>query len=57
METLLHKDVSASWWKFEYTKLAVYNAEVARGIVHTPEWKARMLTVQKEYNQEDHGRK
>ncbi len=30
--------------KFE--TLAVYNAEVTRGIVHTPEWDAKMAGLQ-----------
>ena len=34
--------------KFE--ALAVYNAEVARGIVHTPEWDARMADLQREFD-------
>ena len=40
--------------KFEV--LAVYNAEVARGIVHTPEWDARMAALQAEYDQSDEDR-
>lgn len=35
--------------KFEI--LAVYNGEVARGIVHTADWDARMATLQAEYEQ------
>jgi hypothetical protein len=35
--------------KFE--TLAVYNAEVARGIVHTAEWDARMAELQQEFGQ------
>jgi hypothetical protein len=29
--------------------LATYNTEVARGLVHTPEWKAKMAEKQREY--------
>lgn len=29
--------------------LATYNAEVARGIMHTPEWAAQMAVLQAEY--------
>jgi len=32
-----------------YNDLAIYNGEVARGIVHTPEWVAKMKLVQEEY--------
>jgi hypothetical protein len=28
--------------RYEYADLAAYNSEVARGIVHTPEWDAKM---------------
>ncbi len=31
-------------------KLARYNAEVARGIVHTPEWDERMAKYQAEFD-------
>ena len=31
-------------------KLAAYNAEVARGIVHTPEWDERMARLQAEFD-------
>lgn len=31
-------------------QLAAYNAEVARGVVHTPEWDERMKTLQAEYD-------
>jgi len=36
--------------RYEYTDLANYNSEVARGIVHTPEWKARMAVEQERFN-------
>ncbi len=32
------------------TALAVYNAERARGLVHTPEWDAKMAGLQAEYD-------
>lgn len=32
-------------------KLAAYNAERARGIVHTPEWDERMARAQTEFDQ------
>lgn len=28
----------------EFKLLAVYNSELARGIVHTPEWQERMIS-------------
>ena len=31
-------------------ELAIYNAEVARGIVHTPEWDAKMAELQREFD-------
>lgn len=34
--------------KFE--ELAQYNAEVARGISHSAEWKARMAQLQEEFD-------
>lgn len=34
----------------QWGDLATYNAEVARGIVHTPEWDARMAEKQARYN-------
>ncbi len=44
-------------WKPEYDILALYNAEVSRGIVHTPEWHAKMKIVQKEYDKEVLGKR
>jgi hypothetical protein len=35
---------------YEFAQLAMYNAEVARGIVHTPEWKARMAHEQERFD-------
>jgi predicted adenine nucleotide alpha hydrolase (AANH) superfamily ATPase len=32
--------------RYEYEKLAEYNAEVSRGIAHTPEWKQKMKELQ-----------
>ena len=34
--------------KFEI--LAVYNAEVARGIMHTPQWDVKMADLQREFD-------
>ena len=34
----------------DFETLATYNAEVARGIVHTPEWDARMADLQREFD-------
>jgi len=33
--------------------LATYNAEHARGIMHTPEWQARMAQLQRRFMEED----
>ena len=35
----------------DYRELAQYNAECARGIVHTPEWDARMTEKQREFDE------
>jgi hypothetical protein len=35
-----------------WSALARYNAEVARGIVHTPEWRARMEEDQRQFDAE-----
>ena len=34
----------------KFHALARYNSEVARGIVHTPEWDERMRDLQSEWN-------
>ena len=34
----------------DFQALAVYNAERSRGIVHAPEWVARMVEVQEYFN-------
>ena len=34
----------------EFSELATYNSEVARGIMHTPEWTSRMKLVQEAFN-------
>ena len=39
-------------WYARWGDLATYNAEVSRGLVHTPEWKAKMAEKQKQYNEE-----
>lgn len=49
-------------WRDEYYVLAKYNGEVARGIVHTKEWKERMKELQEQYDTEylgggDHDRR
>jgi hypothetical protein len=33
----------------KFNALAIYNAEIARGIVHTQEWDARMAALQEEF--------
>lgn len=35
---------------YEFNALAQYNAEVARGLVHTPEWKAKMANEQERFD-------
>ena len=35
--------------EFEWDELATYNSEVARGIVHTPEWKEKMAREQRRF--------
>jgi hypothetical protein len=35
-----------------YDQLALYNAERARGIVHTPKWDERMAVLQSRWDQE-----
>jgi len=37
---------------YRFADLAQYNAEVARGIMHTPEWKAKMAQEQRRFNLE-----
>lgn len=39
-------------WSHAYAKLAVYNAERNRGIVHTPEWDERMAKIQARFDRE-----
>ena len=36
----------------EFNALARYNSEIARGIVHTPEWDARMAQEQERFNRQ-----
>ncbi len=38
-------------WDDKFNKLAIYNSEVSRGIIHTEEFKAKMAVLQEEYNQ------
>lgn len=35
---------------YEWNQLATYNAEVARGIVHTPEWVEKMRLEQERFD-------
>ncbi len=35
---------------YEFSALATYNSEKARGIVHTDEWKAKMVTDQARFD-------
>ena len=46
---LFRKEFDWDKWKQEHRwdALATYNGEVARGLVHTPEWKAKMAEEQK----------
>lgn len=37
---------------YRFEALAKYNGEVARGIVHTEEWRAEMAADQREFDQE-----
>ena len=39
-------------WKNEYDRLAVYNSEIHRGLIHTDEYKLEMEKIQKEFNKE-----
>ena len=41
-----------SFERYEFADLATYNSEVARGIVHTPEWDARMAEDQERFNKQ-----
>jgi hypothetical protein len=52
----------STWWaeevvrrygmtEAELNRLADYNAERSRGIVHTEEWQARMADLQRRYNE------
>lgn len=36
--------------RYEVEMLATYNSEKARGLVHTPEWSARMEEFQRRFN-------
>jgi hypothetical protein len=37
----------------DFNTLARYNAEVARGIVHTPGWDERMIALKSQFNARD----
>ena len=41
---------------YEFNDLARYNAEVARGIVHTPEWREKMAEEQRRFNEQQRKR-
>ena len=38
------------FWESRFDELATFNAEVSRGIQHTPEKRDRMAAMQSEYN-------
>jgi hypothetical protein len=40
---------------YEFQALANYNAEVARGLVHTDEYKTRMALEQRRFNKKHYG--
>lgn len=35
--------------------LAGYNSEVARGLMHTDDWRSRMVLLQRQFNLETYG--
>lgn len=41
--------------RYDINTLAIYNAEKARGILHTPEWVEKMALLQQQFN--DHQRR
>jgi hypothetical protein len=51
---MFRKNFDWEKWKREHRwdDLATYNAEVARGIMHTPEWKTKMAEEQELFNAE-----
>lgn len=54
---LFRKEFDWDKWHREHrwNDLATYNGEVARGLVHTPEWKAKMAKEQELFNAEMKG--
>ncbi|HOW79413.1 MAG TPA: hypothetical protein PK406_08180 [Verrucomicrobiota bacterium] len=44
------RTVREVFWEERFNSLATYNSEVARGIVHTPEWIQKMADMQSDYN-------
>ncbi len=44
------RTVREVFWEERFGSLATYNSEVARGIVHTPEWIQKMADMQSDYN-------
>jgi len=53
------KALTSKEWEAKFGILATYNAEVVRGLVHTPKFVKRMKRLQQEYNTWTHmpGRK
>jgi len=47
---ILRRDPRKQLWEPRFDGLSTYNGEVARGIVHTPEWDLVMKRLQEEYN-------
>jgi hypothetical protein len=48
----LHRFQRKPFEVYEFAALATYNSERARGIVHTPEWVARMVTEQERFGKQ-----
>jgi len=42
---------------YRWIELSMYNAEVARGLVHTEEWKAKMAEEQRLFDEEQTSKK
>jgi hypothetical protein len=45
------KDNGTGLSEFELSRLGTYNAERARGIVHTPAWAAQMAVLQERFDE------
>lgn len=39
-----------TYFSLRVEDLAIYNAEIARGIVHTPEWDEQMQRLQEQFD-------